>query len=68
MVPWSSTSTQFLAPLLLLVAAALMGWLFFGSLSPTVDNTGTTTPVAQPDLPSPATPGTKNSAPNDAVK
>ena len=49
--PLSSSSASFVVPLALLVAAALLGWILYGSLSPTVDNTGTTTPVTQPDLP-----------------
>lgn len=44
-------STSFIAPLVLLIAAALLGWVLYGSLSPTVDNTGTTTPVTPTDLP-----------------
>jgi hypothetical protein len=47
---WTS-SASFVVPMTLLIAAALMGWILYGSLSPTVDNTGTTTPVTQTDLP-----------------
>ena len=54
----ASSSASFVVPLALLIAAAMLGWVFYGSLSPTVDNTGTTTPVTQTDLPQakPATP------------
>lgn len=50
-VPLTASSTSFIVPLALLLAAAVMGWIFYGSLSPTVDNTGTTTSVTQTDLP-----------------
>ncbi len=46
-----SNSAPFVIPLALLIVSALLGWLFFGHLSPTVDNTGTTTLITQPDLP-----------------
>ncbi|MBS0233832.1 MAG: hypothetical protein JSR99_10130 [Proteobacteria bacterium] len=46
-----SLSSSFLVPLVLVIAGALGGWLLYGRISPTVDNTGTTRPVVQPDLP-----------------
>lgn len=49
--PSARSSASFIVPLVLVVAAALMGWILYGSLSPTVDNTGTTVPVTQTDLP-----------------
>ena len=49
--PSATTSASFIVPLALVVASALMGWILYGSLSPTVDNTGTTVPVTQTDLP-----------------
>jgi hypothetical protein len=58
--PVTSSSVSFVVPLALLIAAAMLGWIFYGSLSPTIDNTGSTTPVMQTDLPQsrPATPNT----------
>jgi hypothetical protein len=58
--PVTSSSVSFVVPLALLIAAAMLGWIFYGSLSPTVDNTGSTTPVTQTDLPQskPAAPTT----------
>jgi hypothetical protein len=42
------SNTAFVVPVVLLVAAALTGWILVGSLSPTVDDRGATTPTAQP--------------------
>lgn len=50
-VSWISSSAPLVVPFVLVIVTALMGWLLYGRVSPTVDNTGTTTPVAQPDLP-----------------
>lgn len=50
-VPWTSSGASFVIPVALLIAAVLIGWVMYGSLSPTVDNTGTTTPVTPTDLP-----------------
>jgi hypothetical protein len=58
--PVMASSVSFVVPLALLIAAAMLGWILYGSLSPTVDNTGSTTPVMQTDLPQskPVTPTT----------
>lgn len=48
--PMASKSASFVIPLALLIAG-ILGWILYGSLSPTVDNTGSTTPVRQTDLP-----------------
>jgi hypothetical protein len=50
-VPWTASAAAFVVPLALVLAAAVIGWILYGNLSPTVDNTGTTTHVVPSDLP-----------------